>query len=443
MVLERLGESLQKVLARITRASHVDEDLVREVVLDIKKALVYADVRAPLAKEIGERVEKRALGEKPPAGMSPREHVVRIIYQELVKILGSPREIPLKGQRILLVGLYGQGKTTTAAKLAQYFQRKGSSVALIAADTHRPAAHDQLKQLAGQLGLPLHGEPGGKDAVKIAREGRERFAGTDIVICDSSGRHALEKDLIEEIRDVAEAFAPTETVLVLDASVGQQAGPQAKAFHEAVGVTATIITKLDGTAKGGGALSAVAETKAPIVFVGTGEKVPDFERFDPPRFLSRMLGMGDLESLLEKAQDALDGEASEEAARKILSGKFTLHDMYEQFESMGKMGTMDKLLSMLPGMGSVPEDQMALTQDRLKKFRVIMDSMTDAEMTDPRVLKSSRIVRIARGAGVTTQDVKEMLKQYQATQQTLKGFSSNRKMRRQLMKQFGGGKGLG
>jgi len=443
MVLEKLGESLRNVLRRIAGATHVNEELIREVVLDIKRALITADVNVALVKEIATRVEKRSLEEKPPAGMSPREHVVRIIYQELVKVLGTTKEIPLGKQRILLVGLYGQGKTTTAAKLAQYFQKKGSSVGLIAADTHRPAAYDQLKQLADQLGLPLHGDPKEKDAVTLVRDGRRRFAEADVVLCDSSGRHALEKDLIEEIRRVSKALEPTETILVLDAAVGQQAGPQAKAFHEAIGVTATIVTKLDGTAKGGGALSAVAETGAPIVFIGTGEKVPDFEKFEPARFLSRMLGMGDLESLMEKAQDAMDSEKAEETARKILSGKFTLHEMKEQIDAMGKMGALDKILSMLPGGANLPEDQRAVTQDRMRRFRVILDSMTDAEMTDPRLLKSSRILRIARGAGVTTQDVKELLKQYEASQKAIKGFTSDRKMRRQLMKQFGGKGGLG
>ena len=439
MVLEALGESLRKVFARIAGATHVDEDLLKDVVRDIQRALLQADVNVALVKDLSGRVQKRSLEEKPPAGMSPREHVVRIIYQELVAILGAAREIPLGRQRILLVGLYGQGKTTTAAKIARHFQKKGSSVALVAADTHRPAAYDQLRQLGEQLGLPVHGDPREKDAVRIAREGLKRFEGTDVVLCDSSGRHALEKDLIEEIRRVAKAFAPTETVLVLDAAVGQQAGPQAKAFHDAVGVTSVIVTKLDGTAKGGGALSAVAATKAPIVFVGTGEKVEDLERFDPPRFLSRLLGMGDLASLMERAQEAIDTEAAEETARKILSGKFTLHEMYEQIEAMGKMGALDKLLSMLPGAGNLPKEQMDQTQVRLRKFKVIMESMTDAEMTDPKSIKSSRIVRIARGAGMTTQDVKELLKHYAMSQKAVKGFTSNRKMKRQLMKQMQAG----
>jgi len=439
MVLEGLADSLKNVFKRIAGASHVDDELLKGIVRDIQVALIRADVDVALAKRITERLAQRAKEEKPPAGMSPREHVVRIIYQELVHILGTTREIPLGRQRLLMVGLYGQGKTTSTAKLARYFQKKGSSVALIAADVHRPAAYDQLKQLGEQIGVPCFGMPGEKDAVKVVQEGLKSLAGADIILCDSSGRHALEKDLIAEIQRVAKAFEPTETLLVLDAAVGQQAGPQAKAFHEAVGVTAVVLTKLDGTAKGGGALSAVAETQAPIVFIGTGEKIEDLERFEPPRFLSRMLGMGDLEALMEKAEEALDSEEMEETARKIMSGKFDLHTFYTQIESMGKMGTMDKLMSLLPTGGAVPQEQMDQTQARLRRFKVIMDSMTDEEMTDPKLLKSQRLVRIARGAGVTTQDVKELLKQYEASQRAIKGFTSDRKMKRQLMKQLKGG----
>src|SRR3989475_10999579 len=229
--------------------------------------------------------------------MSPREHVVRIIYEELVKILGSTREVPLQKQRILLVGLYGQGKTTTAGKLAKFFQKKGLSVGLVAADVHRPAAYDQLKQLAEQINAPVYGDPGAKEAVKVAKAGVKALTASDVIIVDSSGRHALEPDLIAEIEGVAKAVQADERLLVLDATVGQQAGPQAKAFHDAGGVTGVIVTKLDGTAKGGGALSAVAEVKAPIVFIGVGEKIDDLEKVEPPRLIPPLLGIGDPETL--------------------------------------------------------------------------------------------------------------------------------------------------
>ena len=437
MVLEKLGSSLRDVLRKIAGASHVDEALIKEIVRDIQRALLQGDVNVELVLRITRRLEKRALEEKPPAGMSPREHVVRIIYEELVQILGGAREIPLTKQRILMVGLYGQGKTTTVGKLARYFQKKGLSVGVIAADTHRPAAYDQLKQLADSIKVSFYGDREEKNAVKAAKAGLRALEGADVQIVDSSGRHALEVDLIEEIRAVSKVVQPNETILVLDASTGQQAGPQAKAFHDAVGITSVIVTKLDGSAKGGGALSAVGETKAPIVFVGVGEKIEDLEKFDPPRFIGRLLGMGDLESLLEKAQEAIDAERAEALTKKLMSGKFTLHEMYEQIEMLGKIGPAQKLFRMLPGVTDKMKDaELDDTQRKLRRFLVIMDSMTDAEMNDPKAVKSTRITRIAHGSGVTPRDVKELVKHYEMSRKAIKGFAGNRKMRKQLMKQL-------
>ncbi|MFQ5837911.1 MAG: signal recognition particle protein Srp54 [Thermoplasmata archaeon] len=437
MVLENLGGSLKEILRKIARASYVDERLVKEVVKDLQRALLQSDVKVEMALELSRAVEKRSLSEKPPAGMSGREHVIHIIYEELVKILGQPRELRLRRQRVLLVGLYGQGKTTTAAKLAKWFQRKGLKVGLIQADTHRPAAYDQLKQLAEQLETPFYGSPKEKNAVKVAKEGLKKLADQDVIIVDSSGRHSLEADLIDEIKKVSKVVGPDETILVLDASTGQQAGPQAKAFHEAAGITAVIVTKLDGTAKGGGALGAVAETGASICFVGVGEKIEDLDEFDPPRFISRLLGMGDIQSLLERAQEALDQEKMEETARKLLSGRFTLREMYDQMDALTRMGPLSKIFSMLPGMpGTLTEEQLEDTQRRLRKFRFIMDSMTEEEKENPKIIKSSRILRIARGSGTDPKDVKELLKYYNASKRAIRGLAGNRKMRRQLLKQF-------
>ncbi len=437
MVLEKLGASLREVLRKIAGVSYVDDALIKEVVRDIQRALLQADVNVELALRTTRRVERRSLEEKPPPGMTPREHVVRIIYEELVKILGESRELPLAKQRILMVGLYGQGKTTTIGKLAHHFRKKGLTVGVVAGDTHRPAAYDQLRQLADQIRAVFYGEPDAKDAVAVVRNGLRALDGTDVIVVDSSGRHALEANLIAEIRALKAAVEPQETILVLDATTGQQAGPQAKAFHEAVGVTAVILTKLDGSAKGGGALSAVAETKAPIVFVGTGEKIEDLERFDPPRFLSRLLGMGDIESLIERAQEAIDEEKAEELARRMMSGRFTLYEMRDQIDMLGKVGTMDKVLSMLPGAaGRIKGEEAEATQTRLRRFRVIMDSMTKDEMTDPKSVKSTRVARIARGAGVTPRDVKDLLKHYEMSRKAIKGFAGNRKMRKQLLKQL-------
>src|SRR2546421_2834409 len=367
MVLEKLGDSLREALRKIAGASYVDESLIKARVGDTHVALSQPDANVQLALAITRELQRRALEDKPSPGLSPREHVVRSIYEELVKILGSSREIPIQKQRILLVGLYGQGKTTTAGKLAKFFQKKGLSVGLIAADVHRPAAYDQLKQLAEQINASFYGDPTAKDATKIARAGVKTLESTDVIVVDSSGRHALEPDLIKEIESVGKAVQADERLLVIDATVGQQAGPQAKAFHDAVGITGVIVTKLDGTAKGGGALSAVAEVKAPIVFIGVGEKIDDLEKFDPPRFISRLLGMGDLETLLERAQEAIDAQKAEALTKKIMAGEAPRHQTYEQHGKLTDMGAQRKRAAMIPGVGSKMKDSdMEDTQARLR-----------------------------------------------------------------------------
>ncbi|MCU0852356.1 MAG: signal recognition particle protein Srp54 [Thermoplasmata archaeon] len=439
MVLEGLGQSLRNAIKKIANASHVDQKLVKEVVKDIQRALLQADVNVKLVLQMTKELEERALSEKPPAGMSSREHVIRIVYQELVKIVGKPKEIPAKPQRILMVGLYGQGKTTSAGKLARDLHKRGMKVALVAGDVHRPAAFDQLSQIGKKINVPVFGDPKEKDAVKIAKKALKEFEGYDVIIFDTSGRHSLEDDLIKEIKDVAKAVDAENKILVLDAQTGQQAGPQAKAFHEAVGLTGVILTKMDGTAKGGGALSAIAETGAPISYIGVGEHLEDLERFDPDRFISRLLGMGDIKSLIESAEEVIDEEKAEEMAKKMMSGKFTLRDMYDQLEALQGMGPLKKLAAMLPGLGDkLAEQDMEATQERLAKWRVIMDSMTDHELENPKEIKSSRVLRIARGSGTTQRDVRELLKQYNMSRKAMKGFMGNRKMRRQLMKQLKG-----
>jgi signal recognition particle subunit SRP54 len=439
MVLEGLGESLRGTLKRIANASHIDARLVKEIAREIQRALIAADVNVRLVLELSKSIERRALEEKPPAGMSNREHVVNIVHSELVRILGNARQIQLKKQTIMLLGLYGNGKTTTAGKLSKHFQKKGLRVALVAGDVHRPAAVDQLRTLAEQTNTQFYGEPDNKDAVQVVRRGLEKFKkSADIVIVDTAGRHKLDEDLIDELKEIFEAARPDEKLLVIDAAVGQQGGPQARAFHDAVGVSGVIVTKLDGTAKGGGALSAVAETQAPIVFIGTGEHIGDLEPFDADRFIGRLLGMGDIHALLEKAQEASEGQDVEKAARRMMSGKFTLHDMYQQMDMLNKMGPLGKVAQMLPGgLGAKMQGaEMEESQVRLQKFKVIMDSMTDEEMESPGIIKSSRQRRIARGAGVDVQEVKALLKYFDMSRRMMKGFGSNRKMQRQLMKQL-------
>jgi signal recognition particle subunit SRP54 len=440
MVLEGLGKSLKDVLKKIAKSSTVDEKLVKDITKDIQRALLQADVNVKLVLEITKEVERRALNEKPPAGKTAKEYVVRIIYEELVKILGERKEIPLTRQTIMMVGLYGQGKTTTAGKLSRYFHKKNLKVGVIAADVHRPAAYDQLQQIADKVGVSFFGIPGEKSAVKIVEEGLKFHSGTDIIIIDTSGRHALEGDLIQEIKDVAATAKPSERILVLDASVGQQAGPQAQAFHEAVGVTSVIVTKMDGTAKGGGALTAVSRTQAPIVFIGVGEHLEDLDPFVPSRFISRLLGMGDIETLLEMTKEGVSEEEALETTKKIMSGRFTLREMYDQMEMLTNVGPLQKIMSLLPGLPGNVQDKVNVEemQERLYKYRIIMDSMTDAEMDEPKIIKSSRINRIAKGSGVEAKEVRQLLQQYNNSKKAVKGFMGNRKLRKQLMKQLGG-----
>ncbi len=437
MVLESLGKSLKDAVKKIANASHVDQGLVKEVVKDVQRALLQADVNVKLVLSVTQNLEQRALTDKPAPGMSSREHVIKIIYEELVGILGAPKEIPAKPQRILMVGLYGQGKTTTSGKLAKDLHKRGMKVGLVAGDVHRPAAYDQLKQIGKKVNVPVFGDPDAKDAVSIAKAAMKEFKAYDVIIFDTSGRHALEKDLIDEIKSIAKVVEAEHKLLVLDAQTGQQAGPQAKAFHEAVDLTGVILTKMDGTAKGGGALSAVAETGASICYIGVGEHLEDLEKFDPDRFISRLLGMGDIKSLIEAASEVIDERKAEETARKMMSGKFTLRDMYDQMEMLQGMGPFKKLASMLPGLADKMTDQdVEMTQERLARFKVIMDSMTEEELGNPKMIKSSRVTRIARGSGTSTKQVRELLKQYDASVKAMKGFMGNRKMRRQLMKQF-------
>ena len=439
MVLNDLSDSLKGTLKKIANAVYIDSKLIKEVVRDIQRALLQSDVNVKLVLTLSKEIEKRALQEKPPAGMSNREHVIHIVYDELVNILGKSRELPIKKQIIMMTGLYGQGKTTSCGKLASYFKKRGLRPVLIAGDVHRPAAFEQLKQIAEKVKVPFYGDKNEKNAVRVVNDGINKFKrNSDVIIVDTSGRHKLEDVLIQEMKDIFQNAKPDEKLLVIDAAMGQQAGTQAKAFNDAVDITGIILTKLDGTAKGGGALSASAEVGAPILFIGTGEHSDDFETFDPASFISRILGMGDIKSLLEKAEYSVKGKDAEKTAKRMMSGKFTLNDMYDQMDMLSGMGPLNKIAEMLPGnfTGRIKNVDMDSTENKLQKFRVIMDSMTKEEMENPNLVRSARIKRIARGSGVENKDVKELLKYYNMTKRMMKGISGNRKMRKNLMKQL-------
>jgi signal recognition particle subunit SRP54 len=439
MVLDNLGSSLKDAVKKLVNAGKIDKEVIDDVVKDIQRAMIQADVNVRLVMKLSSQIKNRALTEAPPAGMDSREHVLRIVYTELVNIVGKATPIELKSQTIMMVGLQGSGKTTTTAKLAKYFSRKGLKPAVICADTYRPGAYDQLSQLCEKLGVTFYGERDNKDAVAIVRNGLKEIGKYDIKIVDTAGRHALESDLIQEMKDISALTHYDHRFLVLDAAIGQQASEQAKAFNDAVGITGVVITKLDGTAKGGGALSAVSDTNTSIAFIGVGETPEDLERFDPDGFISRLLGMGDLKALVEKANEVLNPKDMN--VDRMMAGKFTLNDMYSQLEALNKMGPLKQIMSMLPlgGMGgNIPEDAYRMTQDKLKNYKFIMDSMTDAERDDPKVIGSSRINRIAMGSGRTPEEVRELLKYHKMMQKAMKGMKGGQgKMNVQrLMKQM-------
>lgn len=350
MVLEKLGSSLYEALRKIMRAPSVDREQVRELIREFQRALLQADVNVKLVLDLSESIEKRALEEELPPGISRKEHLVKVVYEELTRFVGekhsTPKIDPSKRNIWMLVGIQGSGKTTTAAKLARYLQKRGLKAALVCTDTFRPGAYAQLRQLADRINIPFYGEEGEKNPVAIAQRGLEKLKNLDVVIIDTSGRHKEERTLIAEMKMLADAIKPDEIMLVLDGTIGQQAAVQAEAFNNATRIGSILVSKLDGSARGGGALSSVAATNAPIKFIGTGEGLDDIEPFDPPRFVGNLLGMGDIESLVAKVREA-EIQPSEKDVKAFLTGRFTLADMYEQLESIRKMGPLQKVLSML------------------------------------------------------------------------------------------------
>jgi len=431
-MLDNLSSSLKETIRKIAKAKRIDKQTVDELVRDIQRALIQADVKISLVKEISSRIRERSLKEK--LVLNPREHVIKVVYEELINIIGRSVEVPLTAQRIMMVGLHGTGKTSSCAKLARYYQKKGLKPAVICADVYRPAAAEQLRQLCEKIGVPFYDGANlperEKGVMGIVNAGVKEFEKYDVKIIDTAGRHALEKDMIKEIEDIKKAINPEQRLLVLDASIGQQASVQAHAFDDAIGITGIIITKMDGTAKGGGALSAVAETNSGVAFIGTGEKTDDFERFESDGFISRLLGMGDIKALIETAEASLKPE---DVDADFLKGKFTLKDLYKQLEAMKKMGPLKKVMEMLPlgglGLGldvNLDDTMYQVTEDKLKRYKVMMDSMTEEELTEPKTIDGSRTKRIARGSGTTTAEVNELIKYHRIMQNIIKSLTLGR-----------------
>jgi len=454
MVLDDLGSSLRSTLDRLRGTGRLSEEDVEDIVKEIQRSLLQADVDVSLVMELSDAIEARALEEEPPAGTSARDHVLRIVYEELVDLVGESTDLPLEEQTILLAGLQGSGKTTTAAKMAWWFSTKGLRPAVIQTDTFRPGAYDQAKQLCEAAEVAFYGDPDSDDPVAIAREGLAETESADVHIVDTAGRHALESDLIDEIEEIDRVVDPDRRLLVLDAAIGQGAKDQAEEFESAIGIDGVVITKLDGTAKGGGALAAVDETGSTIAFLGTGESVQDIERFEPNGFVSRLLGMGDLQQLAERVERAMaetDEDEEDWDPEDLLEGEFTLKDMRHQMSAMNRMGPLDQVLDMIPGLGGgltdqLPDDAMDVTQDRMRDFEVVMDSMTEDELENPRSIGASQVKRIAAGAGVEADVVRELLDQHRMMAKTMKQFQGMgegdmQRMMKKMQQQGGGGMG--
>lgn len=443
-MLGNLGKNLTKTMKKLAGMTIIDEEVVKEVIKDIQRALIQSDVNIKLVLNLSKTIEDRALNEEPPKGVTAKEHVIKIVYEELVHLLGDKAaevQVEKKPYKILFMGLQGSGKTTTIGKMGKYLQKKGLSPAIICTDTWRPAAFEQLRQLTENLNLPLYGDPDNNNALDLAQKGLKEFKKQEIIIVDTAGRHKEEKDLLDEMEQISTVVEPDEVMLIIDGTIGQQAREQALAFSKTTEIGSIVITKLDGSAKGGGALSAVAEIGAPIKFIGTGERIDDLEVFDPERFISRLLGMGDIKTLIERAEEIVEEDVDAEAMDAMLSGKFTLKDMYSQFEMMNKMGPMQQVMNMLPGMGGkLPKNASQITEEKLTKYKILMDSMTEEELTQPEIIKQSRVKRISRGSGMRNEDVKELLKYYQVTKKAIKGFGKRKmggplgQMMRQMMR---------
>jgi signal recognition particle subunit SRP54 len=425
--LEDLSKSLGDAVRKLLRLPIVDEKAIRELVKDLQRALLQADVNVELVLQISRSVEKRAIEEKLPPGISRREHVIKVLYEELTRFLGeeAPKTTipPGKTYVIMLVGIQGTGKTTAAVKLARFYQKRGLRVGIICADNFRPGAFEQLAQLADKVSVPVYGDPKNPSPEKLVREGFSHFKEEkeNLIIVDTAGRHKNEAELMDEMKRLANLAKPDEIVLAVDGSIGQAAMGQARAFNEATNIGSILVTKLDGTAKGGGALSAVAATGAKIKFISVGEGTDDLEQFVPSNFVGRILGIGDVASLVEKVREA-EIKIPEKKARAILEGRFNLKDMYDQLEAVRKMGPLRKVLGMLPGGANLPDDAMENAEEKMDAWRVMIQSMTKGEVEEPKIIDSSRARRIARGSGRTEREVKELVNQYSTMKKMMKSM---------------------
>jgi signal recognition particle subunit SRP54 len=451
-MLDNLRTGLRSAIKKIVRASDINEDLINSLCKDVQRALLQSDVNVKLVLELTNRIRDRAINEEPVKGLTRKDHVITILYGELATLLGYSGQTiknidksqypdekiidfePDKQNAVLMLGIQGSGKTTVTAKVARWLLKHGFSVGVIGADTWRPGALTQLKMNCSRINVEVYGDETNSNAIDIVKNGLEHFKiqNIDVIIIDTAGRHKEESSLLEEMREMRNAIHPELVLLVIDGTIGQQAFNQAKAFHEAAAVGGIIVTKLDGTAKGGGVLAASAVTGAKVLFVGTGERIDDLEVFSPTSFVGRILGMGDVKAILEMAR-GLELQADENQAKRLLSGKMTIEDFYAQMENVGRMGIRN-VIDNLPGMsGMVKEEQLDALEAKMEKWRFIIQSMTKDEKKNPEIINESRRKRVARGSGLTEHEVKELVKQYNSSK-TLMKQSKGRQMQGMLRK---------
>jgi signal recognition particle subunit SRP54 len=429
-MFDSLSSSLGQVFGKIRSKGRLSEDDVNVALREVRMALLEADVNLAVVKTFTARVRERAVGTEVTKSLTPGQQVIKIVHEELIVTLGE-EAAPLKRPAapplvILMVGLQGSGKTTTAAKLAKHLKGKGKRPLLVAADLQRPAAIDQLETLGSQIGVPVYADRKGKPA-KVVKAGLRaaRDESANVVIIDTAGRLQIDTDLMKELATVRKIANPDETLLVVDAMTGQEAVNVAQGFTEYTDITGLVLTKIDGDARGGAAISAREVTGVPVKFVGTGETISDLDVFYPDRMADRILGMGDVMSLIEKAEEAFDQDTAEKAAEKMFKATFDLEDFLEQFQQIKKMGPLQQLVGMLPGAGSALQD-VQVDDSQLARVEAIIRSMTPSERRNPKTINGSRKRRIAAGSGTRPQDVNGVLKQFSQAQKMMKAMAGGK-----------------
>jgi len=416
-MLDKVSSALKKGFDKIAGTIFLDKKTIETIVKDLQRALIQADVNVHLVKELGDRIKLAASNEK-IKGIERKEHLTKLLHDEILNLLGKEKhELTLKKPaKIMLMGLYGGGKTTTSGKLASYYSKRGFKTAILGLDVYRPAAAEQLEQIGKQTKITVFTDKTEKDPYKIYKKFENELKDFDLIIIDTAGRHNLDQELIDEIKLLTNQIKIDHKLLVIQADIGQAAKTQASEFQDAVNINGVIITRMDSTAKGGGALTACNETKAPVFFIGTGEKTNDLETFNPQSFISRLLGLGDLEGLLEKVQSVMDEKSQAKLKSKLDEGSFDLRDFQEQLKQMSGMGSLSKIASMIPGLGKakIPEELLGTQEDKLKKWQHVINSMTQEEIENPEIMEkqTSRLGRISKGSGTTTSDIRKLIKQY-------------------------------